>query len=91
MIELRGPYRMFTKGMTQDEARAWFKEQAKHDYEERNIRGDGDPYFSNRSASRMSIRTIEKHIEPRKRKEVYKGETVLGEWYCQGSIARGKY
>lgn len=87
----RGPYRMFTRGMTQDEARAWFREQADLDYESRNVRGGGDPYMSNRSASRISIRAIDERIGPKKRRaEVWKGETVLPQWYRQGSLSGGR-
>lgn len=82
-------FERLTRNMTREQARAWFRDQADSDYESRNIRGGGDPYMSNRSASRISIKAINAHIEPKKRKvEVWKGETVLPQWYRQGHSTR---
>lgn len=88
---LRGPYRMYTRGMLPNEAQAWFREEAKRDYESRAIRDGADPYMSNRSACRISIRAIDERTgPPRRRPEIWRGETVLPQWYRQGSLSGGR-
>lgn len=82
-------FERLTRNMTREQAAAWFRDQANHDYESRAVRDDAEPYMSNRSVCRISIKAINECVGRKKRKpEMYKGDTVLPQWYHQGHATR---